>query len=551
MSRRLPFQDADPASRDFQYLEDLSIAYWYSEVLFAALELRLFELLETGCTLADLALASGCREDDLRRLLRVLERLDLVHQAEGAWFNSQACGRFLVPGSPSYMGNFLLYRRRMQQGWRELAQRLAPGRPESTHYGSPEDPLHPQDGAKPHALDDDYDERTFHYVRAMDELLRQKADEIAALLSRERWEPPILDAGGGAGALGRALIRSKGKGHAALFELPEVIRAAKCLYPDNDDPGSAWGGPPVNVRDKPSGQPCVRSVEGDFRTREFQAEDRFGLILLSNFLHAYGPTEARDLLHKAVDLLLPDGLLLIHDYFPDRPGRSPHKGPFYDLNMMLNTFDGACHETTVILEWLSEKGMDRIQVRDLTTDSAIILATRGQTNRKGPADLDEWAYAAREAGFRRGVLIRTSEIVIAPWVRLKCKCGCPGYGKNLQCPPHSMDSPAMKELLQSYTLAVLLEGTPPGRDFHAKLLRLERRAFLAGYYKALVFGAGPCPVCKQCPAEGTCLHPDQARPSMEASGIDVYATARKAGIELQPVTDKGDYVKYIGLLLLE
>jgi hypothetical protein len=38
---------------------------------------------------------------------------------------------------------------------------------------------------------------------------------------------------------------------------------------------------------------------------------------------------------------------------------------------------------------------------------------------------------------------------------------------------------------------------------------------------------------------------------MEGSGIDVYTTARKAGIRLEPVTDKDQYVKYIGLVLLE
>jgi hypothetical protein len=38
---------------------------------------------------------------------------------------------------------------------------------------------------------------------------------------------------------------------------------------------------------------------------------------------------------------------------------------------------------------------------------------------------------------------------------------------------------------------------------------------------------------------------------MEGSGIDVYTTARKAGIRLEPVTSKEHYVKYIGLLLID
>ncbi len=45
--------------------------------------------------------------------------------------------------------------------------------------------------------------------------------------------------------------------------------------------------------------------------------------------------------------------------------------------------------------------------------------------------------------------------------------------------------------------------------------------------------------------------PKLARPSMEGSGIDVYATCRNAGIDLKPVARKGDYIKYIGMLLLD
>ena len=66
-----------------------------------------------------------------------------------------------------------------------------------------------------------------------------------------------------------------------------------------------------------------------------------------------------------------------------------------------------------------------------------------------------------------------------------------------------------------------------------------------------MFGAGPCPVCAECPEDGNCRHPEQARPAMEASGIDVYQTVKNAGLRLEPVTERDGYVKYFGLLLLE
>jgi predicted metal-binding protein/cyclopropane fatty-acyl-phospholipid synthase-like methyltransferase len=515
---RLPFQDADPAHKDFQFLENLSTAYWYSETLFAALDLKLFECLEQGSsTLEALARAAGCQEEKLRRLLRALESLDLVHAAQNSWFNSQVARLYLLPGSPSYIGDFLLYRRYMRSKWQELGPRISGAEQEQNHSCSAQQ---------------DYETRTLHYVQAMDQLAQRKAREIETVLTSETWEPPVLDVGGGVGSLSRVLIRNKGYGQVTLFELPEVIRAARSLYAD----GAAWD--------------RFRLLEGDFRTFEFDRRDRFGLIVLSNFLHAYSRGEARELLQKSVDLLEPDGLVLVHDYFPDRWGRYPQKGALYDLNMMLNTYDGACHDCTEVAEWLQDLGMGRIRIQDLTTDSSVILASREKSEHEEKY-FDQWIYEARSVGLRRAVLLPVEEIVTAAWVRLKCKCGCAVYGRNLQCPPHSMEHSAMKEMLESYAWCLLVEGAPPGREFHASLLQLERKAFLTGFHKALAFGAGPCPVCQACPEDGTCRRPDQARPSMEGSGIDVYTTARNAGIRLEPVTDKDRYVKYIGLLLLE
>lgn len=516
---KLPFQDADPSHRDFQYVEDLSTAYWYSEVLFAALELKLFALIEQGCCgLDELSAASYCGENDLIRLMEVLERMELVHREGENWFNSQVARLYLSSQSPSYMGHFLLYRRHIQRGWMDLAERVSAKKAKAIE-------------SSPH--DDDYEIRTFHYVRALDELAKQKAEEIARVLSLKGWDPPILDIGGGAGALSRALLRERESGYATLFELPEVIAAARSLYPDD----GSWE--------------RFRLIAGDFRTHEFEAQAPFGLVVLSNFLHAYSPAEARELLRKSLRFLATDGLILIHDYFPDRLGRSPAKGPLYDLNMMLNTYDGECHEAHRVMGWLRDEGMTAAQVRDLTTDSSIILAGTKLADRGAKHDLEEWGYVARSEGFRRAVLVPAENIVTASWVRMKCACGCSMYGRNLQCPPRGMDNRSTKEMLESYRWAVLLEGTPPGSDFHRKLLRLEKRAFLAGFHKAFALGAGPCPVCDPCPDQGRCRYPGKARPSMEGSGIDVYSTATSAGMNLKPVTNNDQYVKYIGLLLLE
>lgn len=516
---RLPHQDSDPAHRDFQYLEDLSTAYWHSEAFFAALELKLFEILGQGDMDTEmLAARASCDPDALPRLLKVLKRLDLISEIAGKWHNGQAVRRYLATGNGARLSDFLLYRRHMQSQWQALAQRLS---------------LNPDKSVSGPLAAEDYETRNRRYVAAQDALAREKAKEILAALEDVSWRPPILDIGGGAGALSRALIGTKPGGKATLFDLPEVVEAAKILYPD---PGH-WE--------------RLKIQKGDFRHVQMEAHEPFGLIVMSNFLHAYSEAEAEKLLRKALKLLAPDGLLLIHDYFPDRLGRSPHKGPLYDLNMLLNTHNGRCHDADRIMGWLRQAHMGRAEFRHLSTDTGLILAGCGASAHHAKRPYRDLPYAARKIGFRRAVRLDVSKIAVAPWARIKCRYGCARYGDNLQCPPRGLESMETGNLLGAYAQALLLEGQPPGRDFHDKLLQLERHAFLSGCHKAFSLGAGPCPLCEKCPDDGNCRYPHKARPSMEGSGIDVYKTVHDAGLKLRPVIKKSQYVKYFGLLLLE
>lgn len=319
-----------------------------------------------------------------------------------------------------------------------------------------------------------------------------------------------------------------------------MIAAARRIYPEEKD----WQ--------------RIEPLEGDFRNHVFSQGTRYNLVILSNFLHAYARETAYDLLSKAVSLTDPDGVLLIHDYFPDRSGTRPHKGAMYDLNMMINTFDGACQPSETLMGWLRKAGMANCVALDLESDSSIILASRHKevisfirSEKRDGLSLDRWIGEAMRIGFAQARIIPVGWIHTAAWSREKCRFGCKGYGKNHMCPPGGIDHATMTTLLKAYAWALLVVDTPPGKTFHDKLLALEKKLFLAGHHKALSFGAGPCPVCPTCAADTDCRHPELARPSMEGAGIDVYATAHDAGIPLEPVTVVGRYVKYLGMVLIK
>lgn len=517
-----PHQQADIACEDFQHLEDLATAYWYSEVLFAALEMNVFGMLgERPLSLDELAGETYRESEGLSRFLGTLVSLQLLIEHGGEYENSPLAARYLVPDQPEYMGDFLMYRRYFAPHWSRLGMRIRQG-------------VSANDRPIPESLEG-YGERVFNYVRAMDRQARLKAEEAGDHLESLIHHVPrrILDVGGGAGAWCRTLADRFPHAHAVLVDLPEVISAARALHPDI----SRWERietVAANVL-----KPCI-------------VDASFDLIVLSNILHAYGTDEAASIIRQAAECLTPQGTLLIHDYLTD--GQSPHsvKGRLYDLHMMLNTYNGRIYNLGELQQMLDVTGLKNTLSFDLRSDTSIVLARREQPeSHRRHSRKDMLLAHARQSGFQWAGIIQTDEVVVAPWVRLKCRFGCSHYGSSLVCPPFSPDEKQMRDLLSAYTHGLLVQGEPPAGRFHEGLLTLERKLFLGGHPEALAFGAGPCSVCPDCDVAGRCRFPAKARPSLEACGVDVYDTVRKAGIVLEPAQHPLSYVKYVGLVLFK
>ena len=172
--------------------------------------------------------------------------------------------------------------------------------------------------------------------------------------------------------------------------------------------------------------------------------------------------------------------------------------------------------------------------------------------------IEKFCQDAREWGALDAVVVSPREQVFtATWVRLRCQYGCSEYGLCLTCPPLSPTPETTRKMLDEYQTAILLHAN------RWKLVReiaqnLELKVFLAGYYKAFAFLCGPCDLCKKCALLGSkrdkaksCRHPEQARPAMEAAGIDVFATARAAGLPIEVVRDADCPQNYYALVLVE
>ena len=177
---------------------------------------------------------------------------------------------------------------------------------------------------------------------------------------------------------------------------------------------------------------------------------------------------------------------------------------------------------------------------------------------------------AKTLGANDAVSFRAEGIIVDERVRLKCQVPvCDDYGWSLMCPPNVMSVQEFRTVLAKYSWAVLIQihapisevmGTEIGHAsdiaalyqnpkflesyresfdpvkmrLHRVVHKIEAEAFTRGYRFAAGFIGGSCILCSECVAisdsQKPCRHPYQARPSMEAVGIDVFETAKNAGL---------------------
>ena len=150
----------------------------------------------------------------------------------------------------------------------------------------------------------------------------------------------------------------------------------------------------------------------------------------------------------------------------------------------------------------------------------------------------ELADAGKKYNINEVIPLDVDDICIAPWVRLKCKYGCSRYGKSWCCPPETPTPEKMRLVLKDYRQALLLCGVQRNSDFYKNnrrkrriqvntwkgTLALERRLFLAGYYKAFGLVSESCALCKTCTYPQECKFPGDRRPSVESCSIDIFKT---------------------------
>lgn len=166
--------------------------------------------------------------------------------------------------------------------------------------------------------------------------------------------------------------------------------------------------------------------------------------------------------------------------------------------------------------------------------------------------IEELKNRAVKLGAKNSKVIEVKTVRTAAWVRYKCQFGCSGFTESLTCPPYSPTPDETQKILNSFKKAILIHCQSDSKvDISGVVVQIEKEAFFAGYYKALGMGAGPCRLCRECNIKGECRHREEARPAMEACGIDVFSTVRNNGFAIDTLSSSECKANYFGLVLIE
>jgi predicted metal-binding protein len=158
--------------------------------------------------------------------------------------------------------------------------------------------------------------------------------------------------------------------------------------------------------------------------------------------------------------------------------------------------------------------------------------------------------------------IKTENIIVSQWVRMKCMYGCPDYGRNASCPPNVPSVAECRQFFNDYTTAAIFHfekslEKPEDRATWSKqvnqnLLKLERDLFLKGHQKVFLLFMDCCRICTDCPGIRTeCKSAKLARPSPESMAVDVFSTVRQCGFPIEVLADYTQAMNRYAFLLVE
>ncbi len=317
-------------------LLQLSGQYWATCTLHAAVQLDVFTAIgEQQFPAGDIAKKLNVNQEGVVRLLNALTALNLLKKENDFFSNTRASKTFLSKDSPGYIGYMISHHHHLVESWSKLDQAVQTGTPvreRGSHTSS--------------EWRESFLMGMFNMAMNMAPMVVDKID----LSGRSH----LLDLGGGPGTYAIHFCMKNPKLKGTVYDLPTTRPFAEKTIEKFD------------LTDR------IDFIDGNYVNEGI--EGVYDVAWLSHILHGEGQKDCQRIIQKAVSVLKPGSMIIVHDFILNNSMDGPLFPALFSLNMFLGTSGGQSYSEKQINGMLSEAGVK--QIRRLSfqgpTESGII-----------------------------------------------------------------------------------------------------------------------------------------------------------------------------------
>jgi 2-hydroxy-4-(methylsulfanyl)butanoate S-methyltransferase len=318
--------------QDIEQIFHVAFGYMASKALFAALHLGIFDAVAKGSKdIKSLVEETGAEERTLTTLLTALTAVGLLEKTDSGFVNSPAAQQHLVRGAVGDFGDYLRYQidRQMYLFMHNLTDVLR-GRRDTVPFVDYE------------AWFGDAAEASL-YSESQHAASVGPALMLAAQvdLSHRRR---LLDVGGGSGAFSITLCRLQPQLSATIVDFPNVIEVARRQV----------------AAARLESQ--ISFVAGNALKTDWPPEQ--DAVLFSYISGSVSAEGVEELYRRAYQALVPDGIILVHDFLVDDDRRGPPLTALWALQHATYTPDAVSLTPGFVSGLLRAIGFTEISVRE-------------------------------------------------------------------------------------------------------------------------------------------------------------------------------------------
>jgi ubiquinone/menaquinone biosynthesis C-methylase UbiE len=319
----------------------LQMAWGYAAplILQAAINNKVFDTLDSGAkSLEEVHAATGASTRGLSAIMDTLCGFGFLDKdQQGRYSLTPESSAFLVSTKPSFMGGLIAHTSEILPKWLQLDEVVRTGNAAVAVNAE-------EEGSR-------------FFEKLVPKIFNMSYAPAQGLAQHLKLgKANVLDLAAGSGVWGIALAQSSPEVRVSAVDWPNILEITK-------QTAKKFG---VEER--------FSYIPGDLLSVNFG--NGYNVATLGHILHSEGVERGRELLKRTFAALSQGGTIAIAEFLvnPDRKG--PLNGLIFNVNMLVNTANGATYSFEEISEWLRDVGFTKARLLEGPGPSPLILATK-------------------------------------------------------------------------------------------------------------------------------------------------------------------------------